>query len=154
MLHHVTQNSEFFCETRKWGPKYIGSIPNIIVCFLFRSLVAAGLIPYYDESPDSGDDSISDDVGPFMNMDVIFKNSDKNVDLKVETSQGVREYQDYPLKLEWTKRLRNMKLDRMIGTLIQSKIICKSKWLLKLKFKFLEDIFQKLAVLICACNNF
>jgi hypothetical protein len=88
-----------------------------------RSLVAAGLIPYYDESPDSGDDSISDDVGPFMNMDVIFKNSDKNVDLKVETSQGVREYQDYPLKLEWTKRLRNMKLDRMIGTLIQSKII-------------------------------
>ena len=89
--------------------------------------MAAGLIPYYDESPDSGDDSISDDVGPFMNMDVIFKNSDKNVDLKVETSQGVREYQDYPLKLEWTKRLRNMKLDRMIGTLIQSKIICKSK---------------------------
>ena len=95
--------------------------------FSFRSLVAAGLIPYYDESPDSGDDSISDDVGPFMNMDVIFKNSDKNVDLKVETSQGVREYQDYPLKLEWTKRLRNMKLDRMIGRLIQSKIICKSK---------------------------
>ena len=98
------------------------------IFFLFRSLIAAGLIPYYDESPDNGDDSISDDVGPFMNMDVIFKNSDKNVDLKVETSQGVREYQDYPLKLEWTKRLRNMKLDRMIGRLIQSKIICKSKW--------------------------
>merc|ERR1712018_960626 len=49
--------------------------------------------------------------------------SDKNVDLKIETSQGVREYEDYPLKLEWTKRLRNMKLDRMIGRLIQSKII-------------------------------
>ena len=62
-----------------------------------------------------------------MNADVTFKNSDKNVDLKIETSQGVREYEDYPLKLEWTKRLRNMKLDRMIGRLIQSKIICKFK---------------------------
>merc|ERR1719461_1368240 len=58
-----------------------------------RSLVSAGLIPYYDESPDTGDYSVSDDVGPFLNADVIFKNSDKNVDLKVETSQGVREYQ-------------------------------------------------------------
>jgi len=89
-----------------------------------RSIVAAGLIPYYDENPDSGDEvSISNDVGPFLNADVTFKNSDKNVDLKIETSQGVREYEDYPLKLEWTKRLRNMKLDRMIGRLIQSKII-------------------------------
>merc|ERR1711963_1169452 len=82
-----------------------------------RSLVAAGLIPYYDESPDTGDYSVSDDVGPFLNADVIFKNSDKNVDLKVETSQGVREYQDYPLKLEWTKRLRNMKMSGMITRL-------------------------------------
>merc|ERR1711899_223061 len=89
-----------------------------------RSIVAAGLIPYYDENPDSGYEvSINNDVGPFLNADVIFKNSDKNVDLKIETSQGVREYEDYPLKLEWTKSLRNMKLDRMIGRLIQSKII-------------------------------
>ena len=94
--------------------------------FTYRSIVAAGLIPYYDENPDSGDEvSINNDVGPFLNADVIFKNSDKNVDLKIETSQGVREYEDYPLKLEWTKSLRNMKLDRMIGRLIQSKIICK-----------------------------
>jgi len=87
-----------------------------------RSLVAAGLIPYYDESPDTGDYSV-DDVGPFLNADVTFKNSDKNVDLKIETSQGVRTYNDYPLRLEWTKRLRNLKLDRTIGRLIQSKII-------------------------------
>merc|ERR1739844_404092 len=88
-----------------------------------RALVQAGLIPYYDESPDTGDYSVSNDVGPFLNADVTFKNSDKNVDLKVETSQGLRTYNDYPLSLEWTQRLRNMKLDRTIGKLIQSKII-------------------------------
>jgi len=88
-----------------------------------RALVQAGLIPYYDESPDTGDDSANDDLGPFLKADVTFKNSDKNVDLKIETSQGVRTYNDYPLSLEWTQRLRNMKLDRTIGRLIQSKII-------------------------------
>ena len=91
----------------------------------FRSLVQAGLIPYYDESPDTGDYSVDNDVGPFLNADVTFKNSDKNVDLKIETSQGLRTYNDYPLRLEWTKRLRNLKLSGTIGSLIQSKIICK-----------------------------
>ena len=97
------------------------------ILHFFRALVQAGLIPYYDESPDTGDDSANDDLGPFLKADVTFKNSDKNVDLKIETSQGVRTYNDYPLSLEWTQRLRNMKLDRTIGRLIQSKIICKLK---------------------------
>jgi len=88
-----------------------------------RAIVQAGLIPYYDQDPDTGDYSVDNDVGPFINADVTFKNSDKNVDLKIETSQGLRSYPDYPLSLEWTQRLRNMKLDRTIGRLIQSKII-------------------------------
>ena len=100
---------------------------NIISFLYLRAIVQAGLIPYYDESPDTGDYSVDNDVGPFINADVTFKNSDKNVDLKIETSQGLRSYPDYPLSLEWTQRLRNMKLDRTIGRLIQSKIICKSK---------------------------
>merc|ERR1712079_89023 len=88
-----------------------------------RAIVQAGLIPYYDEDPDTDDYSVENDVGPFLKADVIFKNSDKNVDLKVETSQGVKEYNDYPLSLEWSNRLRNLKLSGTIASLIRSKIV-------------------------------
>ena len=98
-----------------------------------KTIIQAGLIPYYDESPNEADSNGS--VGPFLDMDVTFKNSDKTLDLRYETSNGVRSYNGYQLSLEWTKRLRNMRMDRTIARLMDAGIICKfdKPYLLKSK---------------------
>ena len=96
----------------------------------FRTAVQAGLMPYWDVDPDEVDANGS--TGKFMNMEVVFKNGDKNVDLKMETSQGMNEFHDYPLSLEWTKRLRNLKMTSTIKRLIDMKIISKYFLLIQL----------------------
>merc|ERR1712113_748205 len=45
------------------------------------------------------------------------------MDAKIETSQGESEYKDYPLKLNWSKRLRNLKFTSTIKKLMDMKII-------------------------------
>lgn len=87
----------------------------------FRTVVKFGLMRYMEE--DFADDANGDEIGPYMYVDVTFKDSDKLADVRLETSQGVREYEDYPLKFEWTNRLRNMKMTRTIKRLIDMKII-------------------------------
>jgi hypothetical protein len=89
-----------------------------------RTIIQAGMLPYWDVDPE---EATSNDgtTGPFMNLDINFKNGDKALDFKMETSQGVNEFKDYPLSLEWTGRLRNMKLTRTIKRLMDAKIISK-----------------------------
>lgn len=87
-----------------------------------RNVIQAGMLPYWDVDPD---DVNGDDTGPFMNIEATFKNGDKNLDFKMETSQGTNEFKDYPLNLEWTGRLRNLKLTNTIKRLIDYKIISK-----------------------------
>merc|ERR1711936_1062478 len=41
----------------------------------------------------------------------------------METSQGVQEFKDYPLKFNWGKRLRNLKFTRTMKTLMDMQII-------------------------------
>merc|ERR1712241_1112259 len=88
-----------------------------------RAIIQAGLIPYYDEDPSASSSLSGNDVGPFMKVDVVFKNADKAADVKIETSQGTKEYKDYPLKLEWTKRLRNLRFDGKVKRFMDMKII-------------------------------
>ena len=83
----------------------------------FRSTVQAGLMAYWDETDTYGS------RGKFMDMEVAFKNGDKNLDLKMETSEGLLEIPEYPLSLEWTEYLRNLKMTRTIKNLINMKII-------------------------------
>lgn len=87
-----------------------------------RNVVQTGLLPYMNEDFEMPDVN-GDDIGAYMYLDVTFKNSDKNADIRIETSQGTKEFKDYALKLSWTQRLRNMKMTRMMKRLIDNKII-------------------------------
>jgi len=86
-----------------------------------KTIVQAGLLPYYDEEPDESDSNGA--IGPFLDLDVKIRNGDKSADIRMETSNGVRKYEGYQLKMEWTKRLRNMRMDRTIARLIDAGII-------------------------------
>jgi len=85
-----------------------------------RTMIQAGLLPYWDVDPDEVE---GDDTGRFIKMDVNFKDHDKKIDMKMETSQGVQEFKDYPLKFNWGKRLRNLKFTSTIKSLMDMKII-------------------------------
>jgi len=87
-----------------------------------RTAVKAGLLPYYDIDPDElgGDDGA---LGPFLNVDVTLKDDETAADIRVETSQGEEEFTDVPLRLNWTKRLRNLKFTSTIKRLMDAKII-------------------------------
>ncbi len=85
-----------------------------------KSLVEAGLLPYWDADPEDSDD---DAIGPFLNLDLTFKNGESTADIKTETRRGVREYKDVALRLDWTKKMRNLKFDKTLGRLYQAKII-------------------------------
>lgn len=88
-----------------------------------RNVVKAGLLPYWDVDPEEigGDGSI----GPFLNLDVTLKNDESAADVKVETRHGEEEFSDVPLRLDWTKKLRNLKFTKTIKRLMDAKIISK-----------------------------
>jgi len=87
-----------------------------------QNVVKAGLMPYWDMDPEDADAG-DGKLGPFMNVEALYHNSDKSLDLVVETSQGKSEYKDYPLSLEWGDRLRNLKFTRTIKRLIDNGIL-------------------------------
>ena len=86
-----------------------------------QSLVRAGLLPYWDLDPEE----IESDgkPGPFMNIEANFHNNDHSLDLKMETSQGTNEFKDYPLSMDWNKRLRNLKFTKTIKNLMDLGIL-------------------------------
>lgn len=83
----------------------------------------AGLLPYWDVDPDEVEDSMGGDVGRFLNLDVEFKNSDKAMDISMETRFGEEKFNDIPLRLDWTKRLRNLKFTKTMKRLFDNKIL-------------------------------
>ena len=88
-----------------------------------KTAVKAGLLPYWDLDPETmGADS---DIGPFMKIEATLKNSERNADVKIETRQGEEEFKDIALRLNWTKRLRQLKLTSMLKRLFKAKIISK-----------------------------
>ena len=120
-LHDATMARHYH-----WDVKFVkltNRMKNIISNA--RAIIQAGLIPYYDEDPSASSSLSGNDVGPFMKVDVVFKNGDKAADVKIETSQGTKEYKDYPMKLEWTKRLRNLRFDGKVKRFMDMKIIGK-----------------------------
>ncbi len=87
-----------------------------------KQLAEAGLMPYWDADPEDSDDST---IGPFLNVDVTFKNQESTMDIKTETRRGVREYKDVATRLDWTKKMRNLKFDDAAKKLFYAKIISK-----------------------------
>ena len=91
-----------------------------------RSLIQAGLTPYWDADPEEYESEANgNELGAFLNAEVTIHDEDRLMDAKIETSQGESEYKDYPLKLNWSKRLRNLKFTSTIKKLMDMKIIGK-----------------------------
>ncbi len=80
-------------------------------------------MPYWDADPEDGDDG---EIGPFLNLDLTFKNDESTVDIKTETRRGTNEYKDVALRLDWTKKMRNLKFDDKMRKLFYARII--SEW--------------------------
>ena len=113
---HYTWNVDFVKLTNR--------MKNIIT--KARSLIQAGLTPYWDADPeDYESEANGNELGAFLNAEVTIHDEDRLMDAKIETSQGESEYKDYPLKLDWSKRLRNLKFTKTIKTLMDMKIIGK-----------------------------
>lgn len=86
-----------------------------------QTVVKAGLLPYWDIDPETmGADN---EIGPFMNLEAVLKDGEKYADVKVETRQGEEEFKDVPLRLNWSKRLRNLRFTKTLKRLFQAKII-------------------------------
>ncbi len=87
-----------------------------------KGLVEAGLLPYWDADPEDNDDGA---IGPFLNLDVTFKEDESLMDIKTETRRGIKEYKDVALRLDWTKKMRNLKFDDGMRKLFYARIISK-----------------------------
>jgi len=87
-----------------------------------KSLVEAGFLPWYDADPEDGEGP-DGDIGPFLNLALTFKNSEKNVDVDLETRRGSRKYEDVPLRLNWSSRMRNLKFTKNLRRLFYARII-------------------------------
>lgn len=83
--------------------------------------VKAGLLPYWDVDPEA--EGTGGDIGPFLNIESTLKNNEKNMDIKVTTRRGEEEYNDVPLRLNWSKRLRNLKFTNTLKRLFDKKIL-------------------------------
>lgn len=86
-----------------------------------QTAIKAGLLPYWDTDPEA--ESSSGEVGPFLNIEAVLKNGEKNMDVKLETRKGDEEYNDVPLRLNWSKRLRNLKFTNTLKRLFDKKIL-------------------------------
>ena len=101
-----------------------------------QTAIKAGLLPYWDTDPEA--ESSSGEIGPFLNVEAVLKNGEKNMDIKLETRKGDEEYNDVPLRLNWSKRLRNLKFTNTLKRLFDKKILSKYRI-----FSFLEIGFKK-----------
>ena len=88
-----------------------------------QTAVKAGLLPYWDTDPEA--EGSNGDIGPFLNIESTLKNDEKNMDIKLETRKGDEEFKDVPLRLNWSKRLRNLKFTNTLKRLMDKKILSK-----------------------------
>ncbi len=86
-----------------------------------RSALKAGLLPWDIDGPATiGADG---DIGPYINLKATLKNDETEADVVVETQKGKEEYNDVPLRLNWSNKLRNMKFTPTLKRLMDMKII-------------------------------
>nr|ALO75638.1 melanin-engaging protein [Tigriopus kingsejongensis] len=105
-----------------WNVKFVKLTPRVkALVSNVQTALKAGLLPYWDMDPEEG--SSNGDIGPFLNIEATLKNHDKNVDIMLESKQGQEEFSDVPLRLNWSKRLRNLKFTSTLKRLFYSKII-------------------------------
>jgi len=62
-------------------------------------------------------------VGDFLNLEATLKNDDKTADVTIETVSGVRQIKDYPLRINWTNRLRNLQFTSPAHRLMKMGVI-------------------------------
>jgi len=62
-------------------------------------------------------------VGNFLNLEATLKNDDKTADVIIETASGVRTIDDYPLRINWTKMLRNLQFKSPVERLMKMGVI-------------------------------
>jgi hypothetical protein len=105
-----------------WNVEFVKMTPRM-TSFLFKvhTAVKAGLLPYWDVDPEEVD--VDGALGPFINVEAVFKDQEKALDIKLETSKGDEDFHDIPLSLDWTSRLRNLKFTSLLRRLFHSKII-------------------------------
>lgn len=68
-----------------------------------------------------------------MKMEATLKEGDKVADMTIETSQGTKTIKDYPLRLPWSRRLRNLKFSGTYERLMKMGIISKLTQKIRLK---------------------
>jgi len=64
-----------------------------------------------------------DEIGGFVNFQATLKNDDTSADIIIKTVSGVREINDYPLRLDYTKSLRNLQYKTRAATLFRMGVI-------------------------------
>jgi len=73
-----------------------------------KSVVKAAALPTL--GLDAADIDVTT-VGGFLNMDATLKDDDRSADVTIETVSGVRKIKDYPLRIDWKQKLRNLKYE-------------------------------------------
>lgn len=73
-----------------------------------KSVVKAAALPTL--GLDAADIDVTT-VGGYLNMDATLKDDDRSADVTIETVSGVRKIKDYPLRIDWKQKLRNLKYE-------------------------------------------
>jgi len=65
----------------------------------------------------------ANEIGDFMKVDATLKDDDKKADVIITTASGTREINDYPLRLDYTRSLRNLQFKSPAGRLFRMGIL-------------------------------
>jgi hypothetical protein len=90
-----------------------------------QTAAKAGLLPYWDVDPEDNSNDSDGNIGPYLNIDATFKNHDTALDIHMETTHGEEDFKDIPLRLDWTKKLRNLKFTNTLKSLFDKRILSK-----------------------------
>jgi len=64
-----------------------------------------------------------DNIGKFAEITATLKNDDRNVDVTLKTASGTKEIKDYPLRLDYTRSLRNLQFKSQAESLFRMGVI-------------------------------
>jgi len=105
-----------------WNVEFVKLTPRLSgIISKVNTAIKAGLLPYWDVDPEEVD--VDGEVGPYMNVEAVFKDDEKALDIRLETRKGDEEFHDIPLNLDWTKRMRNLKFGGLVKRLFDNRII-------------------------------
>ena len=128
-----------------WNFKFVKLTPRVEAFMAkVRTAVKAGFLPYWDVDPETIG-SMDGDIGPKLNLDVTLKEDEKIADIRVETRHGEESFDNVPLRLNWSNKLRNLKFTKTIKKLYDKKIISKCLLIFIAVFAFTCNFLQTLA---------